>query len=262
MQVYVKKLGIVNLNNLMIIGLGQEGLTYKYNDLALKIHYRRSKQFLSEDIAKHLIKFETDRILMPQDLIYDENGKYVGYTKKYVKYNDYVREVPNDKLIEELKKINNDIKLLSHNGVLLDDINNLDNIVYDGGINFVDPGFYTILDHDTYSRNLKLVADAIYHLLMDTLYYDDGQLKEILKQLEQYNFGFFDKIKIKNLVSVLISEEYKKNKLNYIEYLIENLTKTKNLNDHRLSLLKEAYENGTDSKYCDNLIQKIKSKRR
>ena len=64
---------------------GTEATCYKMGDTVLKIHHDYpNRDILSEDNCKRLSRIETDRILLPKDIVYDEDGKYLGYTVKYI----------------------------------------------------------------------------------------------------------------------------------------------------------------------------------
>ena len=74
---------------------GTEVVVYKYNDMALKIYkdYCR-KQRLDLDTAKELSKIDTSRILLPRNIVYTENGEFIGYTTNKSK-GYYTEQLPN-----------------------------------------------------------------------------------------------------------------------------------------------------------------------
>ena len=87
----------------LYLGEGQEGVTYIYKDKALKIYKSYSSiNRLSEKEALYLSKIPTKRILMPIDLVYDENGNFIGYTTKFIQnYNRAtIKQLPISKIKE------------------------------------------------------------------------------------------------------------------------------------------------------------------
>ena len=254
MVVYLDNLKI-NTLSLSMLGKGSEGICYKYNDVVLKIHYSSNSTFLNEETALKLMKIKTNRINVPISLVYDSKNKYIGYTKKYVDEKNNVRDITNQKLIEELKLIKEDVKSLSSNGILLTDCNNLYNIIYDGNINYIDPGSFTLVNYNPLYKNYDIINQSIYDLLFDTIFFDKGELKKIVNS---YNLSFYKRIFLKKIISEIVYTDFKNNSINYIDYLINNLKGTNNLNEYRIYLLKNVRENGSTNEFINSNINKIK----
>lgn len=91
----------------VFLGSGCEGKVYYNEDTneAVKIQYNEINKItsLSEESALRLCNIPTNYILLPRRLVYDENGKYLGYTTTYI---------PKNKEIEELDVQNDTLKII------------------------------------------------------------------------------------------------------------------------------------------------------
>ncbi|MBQ9181689.1 MAG: hypothetical protein IJ134_03555 [Bacilli bacterium] len=257
MVINVDNIGTIDIKCLPIIGIGNEARCYKYKNIVLKIYHNR-KDLNKEQIC-FLSQFNTKNIIMPKDLIYDRQNKLIGYTKNFVEERKNVRKINNINLISELKNIRNEVDLLSSNNILLADCGNLDNILYDGHIRFIDSGYYTIEKNDTYLRNIQMINLVIYYLLFDTFFYDDGDLKEVIEKLD-IKLNFFKKLKIKKIISQLVNYNYKLNTYKYIDYLIDELENCKSINEYRINLFNDALVNIPENDFLKKEIKKLKIK--
>ncbi len=153
----------------MYVDEGMEGTIYRWGNRALKIHDKfPQKAFLLEDEAQKLTKIDTERILLPKELIYDDNDKYVGYSTDFLtSYNfSNVGKLPMKEFTNEIELIYKDLNTLSDNFVDVDDYT-LDNIIFDGGIRIIDPGSYTFVKQERF-----LLSDNLYrfnHFLISSL---------------------------------------------------------------------------------------------
>lgn len=98
------------------LGEGKEGTTYIWNDKVLKIYKPYSSiSRLSEQEALYLSKIPTKRILLPLDIIYDENHNFIGYTTKFILNHNcaIINQLPVSKIKEELELVKEDIFMLS-----------------------------------------------------------------------------------------------------------------------------------------------------
>ena len=156
------------------LGEGKEGTTYIWNDKVLKIYKPYSSiSRLNEKEAIYLSKIPTKRILLPIDLIYDENHNFIGYTTKFIRnYNrSTIKRLAISKIKEELEIIKEDIFLLSEKNISLEDFK-LDNFAYDGKFYMIDPGTYKIVDYDkkkVYLENIKLYSDFFLREVLFTI---------------------------------------------------------------------------------------------
>ena len=176
------------------LGEGNEGTVYIWKDKAIKIYKPFcSTDRLSEDEALLLSRIPTKRILLPIDLVYDENHKFIGYTTKFIqnRNKDVIKKLYIGDIKKELELIKEDIFLLSDNNVSLEDFR-YDNFAFDDGFYMIDPGTYKVVDYDkrlVYLENIKV--------------YNEFFLKDILYRLVKLNK------KEKNNLEVLIdSSDY------------------------------------------------------
>lgn len=157
------------------LGEGNEGTCYIWKDKALKIYKPFcSTDRLTEEEAAYLSNIKTNRILLPIDLVYDENHKFIGYTTKFIqnRHRDTIKQLSIADIRKELEIIKEDIFTLSDNNVSLEDFR-YDNFAYDDGFYMIDPGTYKIVDYDkrlVYLENIKVyneffLKDIIFRLV-------------------------------------------------------------------------------------------------
>lgn len=131
------------------INEGLESNVYLFNDRVIKIYKPKCVKIrLDEDTVKRLSKINTERIIMPQDVVYNELNKFSGYTMKYIESFDnyFINNLNINFLVDELEKYENDIKILSRNKITITDIC-LCNFIFNDGIYFIDPGSFLYEDH-------------------------------------------------------------------------------------------------------------------
>ena len=133
------------MNN-SFVASGFEADVYKFNNLVFKIYKEICLKYrLNEKTAKYLSDIPTKRILLPKDIIYNENYEFYGYTMKYITptLKDEISNMSVDKLLSELLIIKKDLLLLKDNNVFIDDLCD-SNFIFNKGIYFIDPGSYEI----------------------------------------------------------------------------------------------------------------------
>lgn len=92
----------------------------------------------------------------------DKKRNLRGYKMDYVENlgEDSFLLLPSEKRKEELKKLKEDVLNLSDNGVILEDLHQL-NTVYNNEIYFIDPGSYKFVKDDTPTENDKIQCYGI-----------------------------------------------------------------------------------------------------
>lgn len=128
------------------ISSGYEVNVYKINNLVFKFYKEICLKYrLDEKNVKYLSKIPTKRILLPKDVIYDENHEFYGYTMKYIKPEEKedIKDLKIDKLLKELSLIKNDLLILKDNNVFIDDLCD-SNFIFNKGFYFVDPGSFEV----------------------------------------------------------------------------------------------------------------------
>lgn len=127
------------------IGEGTEGKVYQIGNNTYKIYYPGTLHDGFESKEKnhiYLMNIPTKQIILPTDLIYNKFGRYIGYTaplieKKRVKLID----IETKPFITNLKILEDDIKMLSTNKILMSDVKYY-NFIYNGTMYIIDPGKY------------------------------------------------------------------------------------------------------------------------
>lgn len=155
---------------------GKEAKIYDYGSEVLKIYKDYCpKSRLSEDDSFFLSQIKTGRVLLPKRLIHDENGKFLGYTTERVYGLSKLRlpKMRMKKLVDELDVVMTDLKVLADNNYSVADFT-LNNVVYDGGLYFVDPGSFMKVDdfeeRFKYSSNMgtlnEFMLDDFFYLVL------------------------------------------------------------------------------------------------
>ena len=125
---------------------GLESYVYKFDNRVFKLYKKICLKYrLDEKGVKYLSKIPTKRILLPKEIIYDENHEFFGYTMKHIRHDDKeeISNLKKEKLLKELFFIKKDLLLLKENNVFIDDLCD-NNFVFNNGIYFIDPGSYEI----------------------------------------------------------------------------------------------------------------------
>ncbi|MFA5599144.1 MAG: hypothetical protein WDA06_00970 [Phenylobacterium sp.] len=83
MKVFIDKQNAVTLTNKNFLSSGGEASIYVNRDQAFKI-YSDPKKAIALDKIKELQQISSKNIVCPQSMLYDDNGKLIGYTMKFV----------------------------------------------------------------------------------------------------------------------------------------------------------------------------------
>lgn len=130
------------------LGEGLESTVYLFDEIVVKIYKSHCRKIrLNEEDVKRLSKIETERIVMPEYLVYDDLNKFSGYTMKYIP--TYIKiPLKDDKinnLVKEIEKYEKDIETLSKEKISIYDLN-INNAVINNGIYSIDPGSFRYKD--------------------------------------------------------------------------------------------------------------------
>ena len=130
------------------LGEGLESTVYLFDEIVVKIYKSHCRKIrLNEEDVKRLSKIETERIVMPEYLVYDDLNKFSGYTMKYIP--TYIKiPLKDDKinnLVKEIEKYEKDIEILSKEKISIYDLN-INNAVINNGIYSIDPGSFRYKD--------------------------------------------------------------------------------------------------------------------
>lgn len=131
----------------MYIDEGTEAEVYKFGNSVLKVYKPFcSKYRLSENDADTLTKINTQRILLPRELLRDPDTlEFKGYSTPFIKAcsRSALLNLKMEQFLGELEVLEDDMELLAIHGVDVADFI-LENMIYDGKIYFCDPGSYII----------------------------------------------------------------------------------------------------------------------
>lgn len=170
------------------IGQGFEGVVYlnKKSNEAVKIFSKYNK--LNVDTAEKMTQINTKYILLPRRLVYDEFDNYAGYTTKYIETNKPMTSstlvnYPIIYLLYLFSKLYKEVDLISNHKLLLADLENPDNYIYNGNFYLVDPGYYHFVGN-SYESVLGKNIDTINRFLLSYgLNYDNEEIEKFLKKL-------------------------------------------------------------------------------
>ena len=167
-----------DLNNMKVIGEGKEGVVYKYNDECIKLFNsnRNSGDLLSvnEDKFIFFTQLNTQRIILPKQLLYNYKREIEGYLMKYIESNFNLNNIRNkniNDIIEYLYDLKKDIDILSDNDILINDLKN-PHLLYNGGFYLIDTSLYSkyqydnILKCDVKSKNISSINQFFIGLLL------------------------------------------------------------------------------------------------
>ncbi len=156
----------------MYIDEGEEGIVYRYFDQAFKIYkdYCRKMRLKEKDVFV-LQKIDTNRIVLPKNLIYDLNHQFIGYQMDFLlQYaTQAIAKMDIFSFIKEICLLRDDIFLLSDFGIDMEDLNFRNLLYHNGKIYLIDPGSYVIRDYidrsflqqENFQRFAKFVVDDI-----------------------------------------------------------------------------------------------------
>ena len=94
-------------------------------------------------LVEELKKYDTERLLLPIETVYNRKGEFNGYTTRFINGGNLstISKMKMHKMLDEMNLYTEDVKLLTKNGVLIDDLY-IDNIVYGDGLYSCDPGSF------------------------------------------------------------------------------------------------------------------------
>lgn len=170
------------------IGQGFEGVVYlnKKSNEAVKIFSKYNK--LNIETAEKMTQIHTKYILLPRRLVFDEFDNYAGYTTKYIETNKPMTSstlvnYPIIYLLYLFSKLYKEVDLISNHKLLLADLDNPGNYIYNRNFYLVDPGYYHFVGK-SYESVLEKNIDTINRFLLSYgLNYDNEEIEKFLKKL-------------------------------------------------------------------------------
>lgn len=215
-------------NTRFISGVGDQHLVFAYLDYVIKILRTGvgKQELANESNLKSLSKKKTQRILMPEELVYDtKRRECCGHTMTFIGNKKSIIDELVDHFLDEVSLIWQDADYLTNEFVLLDDLHK-GNIIYNGHINIIDCGKF---------KDIHICSDAEIFDCLDILKgsrYEDileNQYNEILNQIRIKNNERINKL----ILTVLLREyvyEHSEQMEEYIKHLMEE-TKITNVDE-------------------------------
>ena len=192
------------------IGTGATGDVYKYKNKALKVFKEEKKPPMNIETARYLSNISTNRILLPEDLLF-YNDAFRGYTYKLVSKKGLGKRMitlPKEELIDNIEELESDTEILSKKNVLLNGIDP-SNSIFNGSIYLCDPSEYSILEVMS-PKELQILNKYQIHMLLSMM---------ILSEMRKNNLGGSPERKMKTLLELKDMDE---NTSTYMERLLKN----------------------------------------
>lgn len=192
------------------LGDGCEADVYRYNiNTALKIYKENDfERKLDEKTTLELMRINTKRILLPTEIIYDDQGNMIGYKKDFKEnYNHALNRIQGSKLSEEFSMLKEDALLLASYGFIISDLHR-DNMIYDGSLYLTDPGSYEKIEDKTINPTIYNIESLNGLIVDDIIGYD---LRDFLS-MRRANVITTDLRKYKEYLGDVIKEDLEKSK--------------------------------------------------
>lgn len=190
---------------LKYLGSGKEGKVYKYKDKALKIfHDQIYVDSMDINTCLFLKNLDTKRILLPQNILYDIDYDFKGYTTDLINKKNNVYSLNKEEIIIEIEELEKEVNYLINKRIVLNDWN-FENFIFDGKFRIVDPGLYK-LDK---KESIKTIKRFNYLVLKDFIFNELFKNK-IRKEIKNYNeiiFYLSNKCRKKYNVSSFFEKE-------------------------------------------------------
>lgn len=152
------KLSSDELSELDSIGEGACSTVYRYSaDLVIKVFNEKGLELHDEESFSDIVGIRNDTCVFPESIA-DVDGHFQGYTMRYIEGTELYKVIRNldlKILIEAIKKVEEDLRTLSSEKILLQDLNQ-------GGIMWSTEGKIKITDTDFFQKNEDITEDKVY----------------------------------------------------------------------------------------------------
>lgn len=211
------------------IDKGEEGSVYRYQEKAIKIYHDcPRKTTASLELLKVLKTINTQRILMPIDILVETSNKAKGYITPFIEGNkDIVYKYPKDKLLEELALLEDDFATLGKESIAIGDLresNYLSN----------EKGFF-LFDYGDYYQNPRKINTTSINIEEFQIFFLYNLVSPKLNQEAS-------KLKLSNqqVMSIYRKTRYEiiHHMQGLVDYLDKNMQKEENLNNYVKRLIR------------------------
>lgn len=210
---------------------GSEGQVYKIDNSIYKIYY---PNMINEGFGnkfnhhKYMLMIDTKQIVLPESIIYDLEGNYLGYKTKYIegdlKNKTGITKMPSQTFIKNLEVLEEDFETLTNNYVLAADVSPI-NYIYnknENTMNVIDPGRYKVHTNNLISFYRKQNTAQLNYLIELLLFQDFIAYKPIGSKRKS--------IILKNKIKISHKDEP------YSEYFKRELKNHENVDSYAKSL--------------------------
>lgn len=177
-------------------GEGLESIVFKIDDETVLKVYKDSneKAKLNESMIKELSQIDTNRIVLPNNIITDEDGETKGYSMDYKEDSEAsIIDYPKEQLIEELSLLKDDLTELGENKVEIGDLREENTISNESSFYLIDCGDYLKRKKDTTKVNYFFFNEYLINdILIDIIYEESTDLKKGLNFLKEVKMYLLD----------------------------------------------------------------------
>ncbi len=202
-------------SKLELIDFGEEGRVYRDGDTAVKIYHKcPNKDVLDDEEIRQLSDIDTQRVVLPDEAV---NGDKVrGYTMPYIEGDsESIFDMNKDVLVSELGLLEDDLKLLGEEKVLIGDLRESNYLSTEDYFYLIDSGDYQVIDSKCSKANLEMFYEFFIQDVFGLYLLDSGDMSKVFtiysnikKDFYNYNGGLAEYVN--DTFSGSIHEEVKK----------------------------------------------------
>ena len=165
-------------------GEGLESKVFRIdNETVLKVYKDyNDKAKLDKKMIEDLSELDTNRIILPNDIITDEDGETKGYSMDYIEESeDTIIDFPKKQLIVELSLLKKDLIELGENNIEIGDLREENTISNEDSFYLIDCGDYLQRKIDTTDINIRFFNEYIIDDIFTDIVFEES--KDLMKGL-------------------------------------------------------------------------------
>ena len=152
------KLSSDEISKLQNLGRGACATVYRYDDnYVIKVFNEKGMELHDEESFSALVGVQNETCVFPESLV-EVDGNFQGYAMQYiegVELQNVAKELSFVKIIEAIKKVEEDLKTLASDKILFQDLNQ-------GGIMWSNEGKIKIIDTDFFHKNEDITEEQAF----------------------------------------------------------------------------------------------------
>lgn len=152
------KLSSNEISKLQSLGRGACATVYRYDEnFVIKVFNEKGMELHDEESFSALVGVKNETCVFPESLV-EVDGNFQGYAMQYVEgveLQNVAKELKFVKIIEAIKKVEEDLKTLASDKILFQDLNQ-------GGIMWSNEGNIKIIDTDFFQRNEDITEEQAF----------------------------------------------------------------------------------------------------